>query len=102
MPLSNLLNDLLTDIRDPHLLWQAGAIALCVGLGWFLARLIRSNIGKGSAEEGRRGVVRAGVASFGHVLAPLLIAGLIFVSTLALKPFLHNVHLLRVALPVFG
>lgn len=102
MPLSNLLNDLLTDIRDPHLLWQAVAIAVCVGLGWFLARLIRSNIGKGNAEEGRGGVVRAGVASFGHVLAPVLVAALIFVATLALKPFLHNVYLLRVALPVFG
>ena len=102
MPLSNLLNDLLTDIRDPHLLWQAVAIAACVGAGWFLARLIRSNVAKNSIDVGRSGVVRAGVASFGHVLAPLLVTALIFVATLALKPFLHNVHLLRVALPVFG
>lgn len=102
MPLSNLLNDLLNDIRDPHLLWQAVAIVVCVGLGWFLSRLIRSNYGKASAEEGRNGVVRAGVASFGHVLAPLLIAALIFAAKFALAPFLHNVHLLRVALPVFG
>ncbi len=102
MPLSNLLNDLLTDIRDPHLLWQAAAIAACVVAGWFLARVIRSNIGKGSADQGRSGVVRAGVASFGHVLAPLLVAALIFVTKLALQPFLHNVHLLKVALPVFG
>ena len=102
MPLSNLLNDLLTDIRDPHLLWQAVAIAACVLAGWFLARLIRSNVANDSADDGRSGVMRAGVASFGHVLAPLLVAALIFVATLALKPFLHNVHLLRVALPVFG
>lgn len=102
MPLSNLLNDLLNDIRDPHLLWQAAAVAASVGLGWFLARLIRSNYGKESTVEGRNGVVRAGVANFGHVLAPLLIAGLIFVAKLALAPFLHNVSLLRVALPVFG
>ena len=102
MPLSNLLNDLLTDIRDPHLLWQAVAIAACVAAGWFLARLIRRNVAKDSGEAVRNGVVRAGVASFGHVLAPLLVAALIFVATLALKPFLHNVHLLRVALPVFG
>ena len=102
MPLSNLLNDLLTDIRDPHLLWQAVAIVACVGAGWFLARLIRSNVAKNSIDVGRSGVVRAGVASFGHVLAPLLVTALIFVATLALKPFLHNVHLLRVALPVFG
>lgn len=102
MPLSNLLSDLLTDIRDPHLLWQAVAIVACVASGWFLARLIRRNVGKDSAQDGRGAVVRAGVASFGHVLAPLLVAALIFFATLALKPFLHNVHLLRVALPVFG
>lgn len=102
MPLSNLLNDLLNDIRDPHLLWQAAAIAVCVGLGWFIARSVRNNYAKGSDSDGRRDVVRAGVASFGHVLAPLLIAALIFVAKLGLAPFLHNVSLLRVALPVFG
>lgn len=99
MPLSNLLTDLINDFREPDLLWQAGATVLCVALGWFLARLVRNAY---SRDEGRGGVLRVGVANFGHVLTPLLVAGLIWVFKLVLELFLHNVSLLRVALPVFG
>lgn len=102
MPLSNLLTDLINDLRDPRILWQAAAIGVCLALGWFIARLIRQQMGRHSEEEGRRGAVRAGVASFGHVLTPLLVTGLIFLSIVVMRPILQNVYLLRVALPIFA
>lgn len=93
MPIQNLLTDLLDDIHKPEILWQAGIIVVCVVVGWLLARLVRAN---------GTGVVQAGVTNFGHVLTPALIATLIALSKLGAKPFLGNVNLLKVALPVFG
>lgn len=93
MPISNLLTDLLDDIHKPALLWQVGIIVACMVGGWLLARLVRAN---------GTGVVRVGVANFGNVLTPALIAALIAVSKLAAQPFLGNLNLLKVALPVFG
>jgi small-conductance mechanosensitive channel len=93
MPISNLLTDLLDDFHKPGIFWQVGIIVACVMVGWMLARLVRAN---------GTGVVQVGVTNFGHVLTPTLIAALIAVSKLAAKPFLGNVNLLKVALPVFG
>ena len=93
MPIQNLLTDLLGDIHKPEILWQAGIIVACVAVGWLLARLVRAN---------GTGVVQMGVTNFGHVLTPALIAVLIALSRLLAKPFLGNVNLLKVALPVFG
>ncbi len=93
MPISNLLTDLLQDIHRPEIVWQAGIIVACVVVGWLLARLVRANV---------TGVVQMGVSNFGHVMTPAFIAVLIAVSKLAAKPFLGNVNLLKVALPVFG
>ena len=100
MPLSNLLSDLLDDINKPVILWQAGIIVVCAVLGWSLARMVRAMYAP--TEGGRRGVVQAGVASFGHVLTPIFIAGLIAISILIARPMLGNVNLLRVALPLAG
>ena len=93
MPISNLLTDLLGDIHKPEIIWQAGIIVVCVAVGWLLARVVRAN---------GTGAVQVGVTNFGHVLTPALVATLIALSTLAAKPFLGNVNLLKVALPIFG
>jgi small-conductance mechanosensitive channel len=98
MPLTDLLQDLLEDISNPRILWQALAIAGAVVLGLLLARLIRrgwlhENVGHG-------GIRRIGVEGFGRVLAPLLIAGLLWMAQLYLARR-QSVHLLGVALPLF-
>jgi len=98
MPLSNLLSDLLDDINKPVILWQAGIILACALLGWTLARLVRGAYA--DPEDGS--VMRAGVANFGHVLTPILIACLIAIAKLIAVPLLGKVNLLRVALPLFG
>ncbi len=100
MPLSNLLSDLLDDIYNPAILWQAGIILACVVVGWGLSRLIRGLFATPAGAQGN--VVQYGVANFGHVLTPLLIMCLIGLSKLVAIQFFKNVHLLRVALPIFG
>ena len=100
MPFSNLLTDLLDDINKPVILWQAGIVVVCAVLGWSLARGVRALYA--TPREGRGGVVQAGVANFGHVLTPAFSAGLIAIAQLIAVPLLGKVHLLNVALPVFG
>jgi small-conductance mechanosensitive channel len=100
MPLSNLLTDLLDDIREPGMVWQGAAIVLAILLGWALARFIRSTYLSG--RSGAQGVAAIGVASFAHVLTPLLIVGSLWAAKLLLAYFHHSVHVLQVALPLFA
>jgi small-conductance mechanosensitive channel len=103
MQLSNLLSDLFGDLREPGLLWQAGAIVLCAVIGWGLARFIRSRyLQQAGAEAGQGGAVRRiGVESFARVLSPLLILGLLALARFVMARYQH-VNLLRVALPLFA
>ncbi|HEX9173473.1 MAG TPA: mechanosensitive ion channel domain-containing protein [Telluria sp.] len=98
MPLTNLLQDLIGDLRDPGILWQVAAIALCVVLGGGIAYLIRRTWLHSNTELSQ--IRRIGVESFGRVMGPLLIAGLLALAKFLLAPYQH-VNLLRIALPLF-
>jgi len=97
MPLSDLLSDLFADFRNPAILWQALAIVACVAVGWGLARLIHRSLLKDRAQKG--GLLSVGLGSFGRVLGPLLIFGLLALTKVVLENY-QSVHLLRVALPL--
>jgi|EP01034_Spumella_vulgaris_P026377 small-conductance mechanosensitive channel len=97
-PLKNLITDLLTDLRDPGLLWQLGALVLAIVLGYMLSGLLRKRV---TAHEPATGMARFGVESFSRVIGPLAIACLIFVGQVVLARY-QKVHLLKVALPIFG
>ena len=99
MPLTDLLQDLLEDINNPRILWQALAIIGAVAVGLLLARFIRRSWLH--EDDARNALQRIGVEGFGRVLAPLLITGGIWLAEILLEKH-QNVHLLRVALPVFG
>jgi small-conductance mechanosensitive channel len=97
-PLTNLISDLLSDLRDPGLLWQLGALVLSVLLGLMLARVLRARV---AARGPVTGVARFGVESFTRVVGPLAITCLLFIAQLVLARW-QKVHLLKVALPIFG
>ena len=103
MHLSNLLADLFDDLREPGIIWQVGAIALCVLLGWGLARLIRSRyLQQRDADDAPGATVRRiGVESFARVLSPLLMLSLLALARFVMARYQH-VNLLRVALPLFA
>ena len=98
MPLTDLLQDLLGDITNPRILWQALAIIGAVVVGLLLARFIRRSWLH--EDDARNALQRIGVEGFGRVLAPLLIAGLVWGAKVALQRH-QSVHLLQVALPLF-
>jgi small-conductance mechanosensitive channel len=98
MPLTDLLQDLLEDISNPRILWQALAIIGAVAIGLLLARFIRRSwLHENDTQNAIR---RLGVEGFGRVLGPLLIAALVWVAKLVLARY-QSVHLLSVALPLF-
>src|SRR5471032_2122661 len=98
VPIENVIADLIGDINDPGLMWQLGAIVLSVLLGWGLARLLRVRFGRRDAHHG---VLRFGMESFGRVVGPLGIVAFLALSKLLLAKW-HHVHLLNLALPIFG
>ncbi|MGX4640724.1 mechanosensitive ion channel family protein [Massilia sp. SYSU DXS3249] len=98
MPLTALLQDLLEDISNPRILWQALAIVAAVLLGLLLARFIRRSWLH--EHEELDSIRRIGVEGFGRVLAPLLIAAFVWLAKVILARQ-QSVHLLNVALPLF-
>ncbi|HWJ95659.1 MAG TPA: mechanosensitive ion channel protein, partial [Telluria sp.] len=99
MPLTNLLEDLIADLSEPDILWQAVAIAASIVLGWLLALTIRRLWLHGRTPEG--GMLRTGVESFARVLSPLLVVALLYGSRLVLKAAHIHVNVVRVAIPLF-
>ncbi len=98
MPLANLLNDLLGDLRDPGLLWQAGAIVLSILLGWTMSRFLRRGV---DAHGVNTNVARFGVESFRRVVGPLAILVLLWISQKVLGRWYHT-NLIKLALPIFS
>lgn len=98
-PLLNLIEDLTGDIRDPSLLWQLAAIIGSVILGFALARLLKKRFGR---DDSQGGMMRFGVESFGRVVAPLAVVGLLALARVALVKYHFHVNLIKVALPIFG
>lgn len=100
-PLKNLISDLLNDLRDPGLMWQLGALAGAILLGWLISSRLRSRVTArvaGAAPEG--GIAHFGVESFTRVVGPLVIVAMLFGAQLVLGQY-QKVHLLKVAVPVF-
>jgi len=95
-PLSSLWLDLWSDLQDPGMLWQIGALFICVVGGWGLARALRVAL---VVKDVQSGVMRVGVESFARVLSPLLTLTLIVIAKLLLARW-HHINLLRVAIPL--
>lgn len=96
--LNRLIDDLLGDLTDPGLMWQVGAIALSILLGWGLSRLLRSWL---RGDDSQTGVRRFGMESFGRVVGPLAIVCLLALSQVLLAHW-HHINLIKLALPIFG
>lgn len=100
-PLLNLIDDLIEgDIHDVSLMWQLGAIVLAVLIGFGVARLLKKRFSR--RQEEQTGVLGFGVESFGRVMAPLMVVGLLFLARMVLARNHIHVNLVLVAMPIFG
>jgi small-conductance mechanosensitive channel len=94
--IGRLLAGLWSDIHEPAILWQAGALALCVAAAWWLARLLQWRAPDDSVEALKRGA-----AAFRRVVFPLLTM-LLLVGGRAVLGLWYNTNLLSVAIPLFA
>lgn len=97
-PLSSLLSDFWSDLRDPGILWQISTLVACLVSGWALARILRARV---TTERVQMRMMRLGMESFTRVMSPLLALAFIALA----KPMLarwHHVNLLRIAIPLVG
>jgi len=100
-PLLNLIDDLIAgDIHDVSLMWQLAAIILSVAIGFGVARLLKKRFGR--PHEAQTGVLGFGVESFGRVMAPLAVVGLLFLSRILLEKYRIHINLVLVAIPIFS
>lgn len=94
--IGRLLADLWSDLQEPAILWQAGALALCLLSAWWLSRLLQWRAPEQSAEALKRGA-----AAFRRVVFPLLAMLLLLAGREVLRHW-HSTNLLSVAIALFG
>jgi len=91
-----LLTDLWSDLQRPSVLWQAGVLAPCLLVAWWLGRQLQWR-----APEDSREALKYGAAAARRVEFPLL-AMLLLVAGRSALSYWHSTHLLSVAIPLFG
>jgi len=97
--------DLLDDLRDPGILWQAGVLALCLCVAWLVAGQLRAAMRARLAEpvageaSGSSRQMRFMGGGFDRLLFPLLALVMVFAGRLVLARF-HHVNLLHAAIPL--
>ena len=94
--IGQLLRDLWRDAHEAAILWQAGALALCLVLAWWLSRILQWRAPEDSTEALKRGA-----AALRRLIFPLL-AMLLLVAGRAALGYWHKTNLLSVAIPLFG
>ncbi|HTS53495.1 MAG TPA: mechanosensitive ion channel domain-containing protein [Burkholderiales bacterium] len=95
----NLIVDLLADVRSINVLWQVGVLAVCLGLAWWVARLVRARLMTVPAAE-PGATLKISVGGLNRIIFPL--SALLFVlgGRFVLHRFQHEVHLLNLAVPL--
>jgi len=98
MPLSSLIDDLLDDLSRPGMSWQIGSIVASMLVGWLVVRLVRV---WSSRRPGHEDSLHTGVASFTHVMGPLLVVALLSLAQFLLAKYRFHTNIVKVAIPIF-
>jgi len=91
----NFLLDLATDFQDVRVLWQLGAIGLCVALAWWIDRQARPRI---HADEG---AWKIGAGGLRRLIFPVPALLLVLLARAVMKRWVP-VHLLDLAVPLLA
>ena len=91
-----LISGVWSDLQRPSILWQLGALALCLLAAWWLGKLLQWR-----APEDSREALKRGAAAYRRLVYPLL-AMLLLIAGRASLGHWQSTNLLSVAIPLFG
>lgn len=94
---AKLLLDIWNDLHDPAVLWQVGALLLCLVFGWLIQRAVPYR-GEGEPRSAAR---RFGEHGVKRVIFPLSALLLVLMTRGVLARY-HNVSLLDLAVPLLA
>ncbi|MBI4987069.1 MAG: mechanosensitive ion channel [Rhodocyclales bacterium] len=96
-----LLVELWRDLQQPMALWQVGALALCLWLGWSADRLVRGRAVDETTAGLRGQALRLGQRGLRRLVFPVASLLLVLLARLILSQW-HHVNLLSVAVPLLA
>jgi small-conductance mechanosensitive channel len=99
LQITSLIDDLLDDLSRPGMPWQVGAIAASIAIGWLCAGVLQFWWRRRRTANGI--TLHEGVASLTRVVAPLLVVGMLYLSTWLLAMSRFHTNIVKVAIPVF-
>jgi len=95
----SLLTHLIADLQNIDVLWQVGALAACLLIGWGVARSLTRRWATADTKRLDEAVILT-VGGLGRVVLPLTALLLVLVARWALRHHLPSTHLLDVAVPL--
>ena len=98
-----LMVDLLSELHNVDVFWQAAALALSLALAWWVTRLVRAKLQARATEPSEpRTVAGLGLHGLGRVLFPLCALILVAILRVLLRYLQPEVALLNVAIPLLS
>ncbi|MBN8443615.1 MAG: mechanosensitive ion channel [Thauera sp.] len=97
---ASLLKNIWSDLHDPFVLWQVGALLLCLFGAWLIQRLVRQRTALAAGDE-LSAAMRFGRSGLRRVVFPLSALILVIVARAVLARY-HKVHLLDLAMPLLA
>jgi small-conductance mechanosensitive channel len=92
----NLLFDLLADLHNVNVVWQAALLAVSLALAWWVARLVRTRLMSIPSAE-PSATLKIGVGGVNRVILPLSALIFVIVGRFALHRFQPEINLLNLA-----
>jgi len=95
--MSNLIADLIADLRQIHVLWQLGVLLFCLGGAWQLQRLYLHRVISRADVDG---ALTLGAGSVQRLMFPLSALILVLLGRWLLHYWHHPVNLLNIVVPL--
>jgi small-conductance mechanosensitive channel len=95
-----LLRALLADLQNLSILWQAGALAVCLLIAWQISRVLRVRLLRAPAGASLEQTTRISVGGLSRLIFPFSALLLVYAGRWALRQFQPATHLLDVAVPL--
>lgn len=97
-----LLKEFWKDLQQPDLLWQIGALVLCLTVAWLADRVVQARVSSHAAEGLHAEELRLGRRGLRRLMFPVVGLLLVLLARQILGSWHNNVNLLSLAVPLLA